>query len=348
MSSESIRTEPAEAGTPEVQEALDKLRALQDVLHKKHEIESKIEELPRELATKNELLNRLRLTYVERNEDQEATAERIKTLRDDAAETERLREQYEGQMDQIRTQREYEALDKQIRDAADREMDYRRSLQEEEERLEQVSTELAGEAELIGQQEQLVKEEESRIQAELVVHEKDLTRLLKQETEISAGLDEELLFKFERIVRSTGGYGIVPLQAQVCTGCYMTLPAHFVNRVRRAEDVLFCTHGRIVFYGDVPTEEDADPQMEVFDDEPGFFSDADVDDELEEEEELFLDLELDTSEGDEDGEDDEDHVADEDDVTGVDDEADEDDEAGETDEDDEDDHPDEEEEDDPE
>ena len=301
MSSESIPIERTNHGTSAVQEALDKLRALQDVLHKKHEIEAQIEELPRSLATKTELLNRLKRTYLERNEEQESTKKRIDGLRQDAVDSERIREEYERQMDQIRTQREYEALDKQIRDASEREMDYRRALQEEEERLDQVSEELAREAELIEQQEGVVQEEESRIKVELADREQRLAALQGEEEDIASGLDAELLFKFERIVRSTDGYGIVPLQGQVCTGCYMTLPAHFVNRVRRAEDVLFCTHGRIVFYEDAPADDESEVEIDVFDDEPGFFADAEGDEEIEEEEELFLDIGVtDDSDGEED------------------------------------------------
>lgn len=304
MSSELASVERTDHGTPAVQDALDKLRALQDVLHKKHEIEAQIEKLPRSLATKAELLNRLKRTYLERNEEQESTKQRIESLRGDALESERVRERYEQQMDQIRTQREYEALDKQIRDASEQEMDYRRTLQEEEERLEQVSEELGREAELIERQEGVVRDEESRITIELTDRRERLAALQEEESRIASGLDEELLFKFERIVRSTDGYGIVPLQGQVCTGCYITLPAHFVNRVRRAEDVLFCTHGRIVFYEDAPSEDEAEAQIDVFDDEPGFFADADGDEELDDEEELFLDGPDAIASGDDDDDDD--------------------------------------------
>lgn len=307
MSSELASVERTDHGTPAVQDALDKLRALQDVLHKKHEIEAQIEKLPRSLATKTELLNRLKRTYLERNEEQESTKQRIESLRGDALESERVRERYEQQMDQIRTQREYEALDKQIRDASEQEMDYRRALQEEEERLEQVSEELGREAELIERQEGVVRDEESRITIELTDRRERLAALQEEESRIASGLDEELLFKFERIVRSTDGYGIVPLQGQVCTGCYITLPAHFVNRVRRAEDVLFCTHGRIVFYEDAPSEDEAEAQIDVFDDEPGFFADADGDEELDDDEELFLDGPDAITAGDDDDDDDDDH-----------------------------------------
>ncbi len=312
MSSESATIE-TNHGTPAVQGVLDKLRALQDVLHKKHEVEAQIEALPRSLATKKEVLNRLKRTYLERNEEQESTRTRIESLRGDAVESERVREEYEqqmGQMEYIQTQRAYEALDKQIRDATERETDDRRALQDEEERLDQLSEELAREAELIEQQEGAVQVEESRIEVELADRQERLAALDADESEIASGLDEELLFKFERIVRSTDGYGIVPLQGHVCTGCYMTLPAHFVNRVRRAEDVLFCTHGRIVFYEDAPSEEETEAQIDVFDDEPGFFADADGD-EIDGEELLVDDVS-----GDDDGDHDGDHHGDDNDDDG--------------------------------
>lgn len=284
MNTMSSSQPSVEQSAPAVQDSLDKLRALQDVLHKKHEIEAQIEDLPKSLATKNGVLNRLKRTYLERNEEQEATKERIDSLRNDALESERVREGYEGQMDQIRTQREYEALDKQIRDASDSEMDFRRRLKEDEERLEQASEDLSREAEQIEEQEVSVQVEASKLKVEIADREKSLAELKVEETKIAAGLDEELLFKFERIVRSTEGYGIVPLQGPVCTGCFMTLPAHFVNRVRRAEDVLFCTHGRIVFYQDASPEDEVEEQMGVFGDEPGFLA-ADGEDEDEDEDE---------------------------------------------------------------
>lgn len=283
MSIEQVST-----GTHEVQETLDKLRLLQDVLHKKHILEAEVEELPKSLLSKNQVLDQLRRAYIEHNEEQESAKEQIESLRANALESERVREGYEGQMDQIRTQREYEALDKQIRDAADREMDYRRGLEEEQERLEQISEELIREADAIAKHEGIVSEEESRLKAELSDRNKQLTGLEKEEKKVAKDLDEELLFKFERIVRSTEGYGIVPLEGNCCTGCYMNLPAHFVNRVRSASEVLFCTHGRLVFYQNPPDEDESENQIEVFDDEPGFF--AAEDDGNEDEEELFLDV----------------------------------------------------------
>ena len=62
------------------------------------------------------------------------------------------------------------------------------------------------------------------------------------------------MFKFERIIKSKSGLGIVPIAGGVCNGCHMILPAQYANSVRRGEGIMFCPNcSRILF---VPDEED--------------------------------------------------------------------------------------------
>ncbi len=58
----------------------DKLRALQDVLSKKFEVEKEIQEIPKSLATKTELLNRLKKSYMEKSATWEATTKRVEDI----------------------------------------------------------------------------------------------------------------------------------------------------------------------------------------------------------------------------------------------------------------------------
>ena len=87
-----------------MQEVFDKLRALQEVLSEKFSIEKDMEEIPKVLATKTELLNRLKMSYVEKTADYETKGKRIDELRNSAIEAERQREKFEKQMDIIQTQ----------------------------------------------------------------------------------------------------------------------------------------------------------------------------------------------------------------------------------------------------
>jgi predicted nucleic acid-binding Zn-ribbon protein len=229
----------------------------------------------------------LKKSYLDRNEQLGVAAARIDQLRNQAIEAERTREGYEGQMDQIKTQREYEALDKEIQDSGEREMELRRELQREEDKREEMQSALEKEELLIRKQEAEVADEQARIKSEIAVREAQLADLKEQEKQIIPGLDEELLYKFERIVRSTDGLGIVPLQGNVCSGCFMTQPSHFVNRVRLGEEILFCTHGRIVFYQEEePTwDDESEEPDEVFLEDDELFEEEEEEAEGEMEEE---------------------------------------------------------------
>ncbi len=70
------KTEQAREATME--KVFEKLRTLQGILSQKFEIEKEIDEIPKILSTKTELLNRLKKTYVERNAEYEATQTKIK------------------------------------------------------------------------------------------------------------------------------------------------------------------------------------------------------------------------------------------------------------------------------
>ncbi len=86
---------------------------------------------------------------------------------------------------------------------------------------------------MIHKQEEEVAKEQAKIKEALHDREKQLKSLEKKEKAITPGLDEEILFKFERIIRSKLGLGIVPIDHGVCNGCHMILTVQFVNEVRQ-------------------------------------------------------------------------------------------------------------------
>ena len=261
-----------------MQEVFDKLRALQDVLSKKFEIEREIEEVPKLLHTKTELTNRLKKSYVEKNTQVEETEEKIRHIRIRLEDAERQREEYEKQMDLITTQREYEALDKEISDATEKEQQLRKEMLKEEKTLGELKESLEKDEKMIQVQEEELKAEQEKIEQENEEKRKELEELESQENEITPGLDEEILFKFERIIRSKSGLGIVPVKDSICTGCHMQLPAQFENDVRSGEDILFCPYcSRILFY---ESEEEEEVGTE---EETGSLSDIVSPEELEEE-----------------------------------------------------------------
>jgi predicted nucleic acid-binding Zn-ribbon protein len=277
-----------------MEEVFEKLRSLQDILSQKIVLEHDIQEIPKILTTQEELLARLKKTFIEKDQECDRTKALTVEFREFLTMAEKTREGAEKNMDSVTTQREYEALDKEIRDAAEKEAQYRKDLQREERLLADLTEQLDQNKSLIDQQEQELKERRVGIEVEIAEKSKRIAELEVEEAELKKDLDPEIFFKFERIIRNKMGRGIVAIKGGVCTGCHMILPAQFANEVRLGEEIVFCPYcSRILFY-----EESEEGTEDYFDaEDSGSLSDLDdieeedFDEEEEEEEKVNLDYE---------------------------------------------------------
>jgi len=236
---------------------LDKLRNLQEILTEKIQLEHEIQEIPKQLVQLEEAYNRTRKTYIEKN----AEREKIKSAEDEARsylrEAEAAREKAERNISVINTQREYEALDKERNAAEEKEQQFRKDVQQKERSLLELDEQIKQYAALIEQQEEELAEKREGIESEVAEKKKHVDALLKKEAGLTADLDSEVVFKFERIIRNKMGLGIVAIKGNVCMGCHMILPAQFSNNVRLGEDFIFCPYcSRILFYEESPADEE--------------------------------------------------------------------------------------------
>jgi len=263
---------------------LDKLRSLQEIIFEKIGLEKSIHEIPKLLGTQEELLNRLKKTFIEKNSDYEKIKAEEIDLRNKLAEAEMSREKAEKNMDAVSTQREYEALDKEIKDASEKEQQYRKDLQQRERSLYELDEQIKQQTALIEQQEKELEERRKKIEEEISEKQKQIDALRKKESKLTENLDSEMVFKFERIIKNKMGIGIVAIKGNVCMGCHMILPVQFANEVRIGEEYVFCPYcSRILYY-----EESGEGEEDYFNTEDtGALSDLDEmeDEEYEEDEE---------------------------------------------------------------
>ena len=281
-----------------MEEVFEKLRTLQDVLSDKIALEHEIQDIPKLLLTQEELLARLKKSFIEKNVEYEAARERVNLLRGQLADAESSREKAEKNMDSISTQREYEALDKEIREASEKEQLYRKELLKEEKQFVELDEQQKRDTALIHQQETELADKRASVESEIAGKKAEHDSLMDKEKDITPGLDPDVLFKFERIIRSKLGLGIVAIKGGVCTGCHMILPAQFANLVRNGEDIVFCPYcSRILFY------QEAEQGEQDFFDDGDAGSLADLDD-LDGEDEEEYDEEEFSSEGEEKGDND--------------------------------------------
>ncbi|MBQ4378216.1 MAG: nucleic acid-binding protein [Treponema sp.] len=242
----------------EMTEVFDKLKSLQDILVEKYDLEKKVESSPKQLDSQRELLERLQKEYVEKNKKYEELKAKVDELKVQLAAAEASKEAGEKSMDSITSHREYEALDKQITEATERETAIRKDLLSEEKKLNEINDSLKTDEAMIDAQKTGLAEGESVLQEQVKSYTEQIESLKKDESEITENLDQEIVYKFQRIIQRNSE-GIVAVKNGVCTGCNMILPGQFANEVRDGEKILFCPYcSRILFYQEVAEEESED------------------------------------------------------------------------------------------
>ena len=123
------------------------------------------------------------------------------------------------------------------------------------------------------------------LDSEIEGHKGRLAELESEEKQYEEGIDPDIIFKFERIIKSKQGKGIVAVKGNVCDGCHMILPAQFANEVHDGEKIVFCPYcSRILFYQELKEGEQEYSQIEDLGSLAGFGDDDDefYDDEYDE------------------------------------------------------------------
>ncbi len=250
-----------------MKEIYNTLSQLQDVLARMFEIEDKIKEIPKALADKEAVLQKTKITYLELHDKSEKVKEELKNLRIRLDEAGVKRETSEKMMETITQAREFETLQKEIEDAKNAEQTLRKSLIAKEKFYDELNMKLSVQEEIMAQQTQEVEEETAVKDALIAENQAILDEIVAKKNELAKDLDPNLVFKFERIIRNKGGVGIVPVHSIVCEGCHMTLPAQFVNDVRREDEIKFCPYcSRVLYYEESEDSEHLDALFDASDD----------------------------------------------------------------------------------
>lgn len=254
----------------ETTDIFEKLKSLQVILARKYELEAKIDEAPKQLGTQDEFLAKLKKDFIAKNEEYEAVKEKVLQLKNELDEVVKTREENEKSMDSITSNREFEALEKQIDELKNREDSVRKELQKEEKNLADLNDLIKSTETMINSQESDLNTSKGALDEQIAAYKEELESLSAQENELKPDLDQEILFKFERIIRRNTD-GIVAVKNGVCTGCHMILPAQFANEVHDGNSTLFCPYcSRILFY-----EEAEDDSQEIYFNDAGSLSDDD-------------------------------------------------------------------------
>jgi uncharacterized protein len=158
-------------------------------------------------------------------------------------------EKYSLQQFQTKKNEEYRALAHEIetcREVIGKLEDQQLELMEQAETL-QKQVQLAGR-----EAEEAIKLTEGQLK-ELAGREQTLkTELAELESgrdQLTAGVDESILKRYERLLRNKGDSVVVGIEHGVCGGCHMKFPVQLVVSCQAARELVTCPNcGRILYY----------------------------------------------------------------------------------------------------
>jgi predicted nucleic acid-binding Zn-ribbon protein len=233
------------------------LNDLQQVLYECWELESKIQDIPVKIEAKKNGLKNRKAQYLNVMEKVKQIAERTKEDKQKLDDVIKQREEAEEKLERVSTQREF-----------DSENAIAENCKREEHRLRVHLGSLDKNGELLkvrmDEMEREISDIEDKIQTEIDVLERELKEAesefrsaQERKKKASAKIDQNLIYKFERIIRNKGGLATAGLKSGVCQGCHMQLPDQFVNVVRENKEIQFCPYcSRILVYEEGKEDEE--------------------------------------------------------------------------------------------
>lgn len=136
---------------------------------------------------------------------------------------------------------EIERYEKEIQQIEDHELDLM-------EQGETVKKELASEEKRAAASRDSVQRQVADLEEKSKALDLRLAELKKEREQISAGIDEDLLSRFDRLFASKGDAAIVALEHEVCTGCHMKVTTQTAHHVKNGKEIVSCEQcGRILY-----------------------------------------------------------------------------------------------------
>lgn len=255
-----------------VNERYDILLEYQAILTKKFKLLEKKEELPKILLSRIEILNKLKKSYLTKYNQFKKLEENIIENQKKMSELALQKKNIEEKTKVIKSSKEYEALGKELSYSQQKEEEYRFQLLQDQRVIDDLRNTLEKDKISIKQQEDEINKEQERLDSELFKIEEELKRIEEQGKEIVSQIDENIKYKFEKIVKNKDGQGIVTVSNGHCNGCYLILPPEFINNIRRGDKIYFCPNcSRILYFSG------SEENIFNFEDEEEDFFDEDSD-----------------------------------------------------------------------
>jgi len=91
----------------------------------------------------------------------------------------------------------------------------------------------------------------AEIEGKVQAIEAHLAGLEAERKTLTEGIDEDLLYQYNKLFANKGGLAVVALEHETCMGCHMKLTTQTAVRVKGSKEILNCEQcGRLLYYSE--------------------------------------------------------------------------------------------------
>jgi predicted nucleic acid-binding Zn-ribbon protein len=231
-----------------VEEKLSSLVKLQKVDSKLDEIEILKGELPMEVSDLEDEITGLTSRKTRIEEEINGISEFIEQKKEAIKEADLLVKKYEKQTNDVKNSREFEAINKEIEMQQLEGKLAEKHIRDANEELSDKAKLLDSAKKQIGAKESVLTNKKGELEKIIVETEKEETHFRKLSEEARKGIDERLLYSYDRIRKSyRNGLAVVPVVRDACGGCYNAIPPQKQSEIRQRKKIMLCENcGRIL------------------------------------------------------------------------------------------------------
>jgi hypothetical protein len=234
-----------------VQKVLQSLIDLQAVDTRLHDVRARLAAFPEKIAEVDARVTAAKAEVEQSKAAQLATVKDRKKYELDVEGWKEKVRKYKDQTSQIKTNEAYKALQHEVQMAEQEIAKAEDRLLEQMVAGEEYDRRIKSSEKALKEVEEAARAERSKIEAAKAAGEKDLAELNAARERAVAGVPENLLDHYDRIIKKHNGVALAEVRDEKCTACGMRVRPHVFQEMRRlnTEEMFHCeTCTRILYY----------------------------------------------------------------------------------------------------
>lgn len=225
----------------------------QEILKEKFKFENDKDELPKVLSSKIEVQNRVKSKYRDKYTEYKRLKDNLENYNKVMNEIDMHETELSEKLKYFKTQKEYEAYEKELAGLKNKRDDINFNILNDKRMLEELENDIENFEISIKLQDDEITKEKERVNVKVEEIQKELEKINEKVMKITGNIDDDLRYKFEKIVKNKDGNGIVTVTKGHCNGCYLILPAEYINMVRSNDTINFCPNcSRVLYFDETP------------------------------------------------------------------------------------------------